>query len=79
MLLGQQGDFAGARDELLRVTELDPTDANAEANLGAAYAQLGDLKGAEDHLRRALVLDPGNKLAQQDLAVILQDGPASHR
>ncbi len=79
MMLGQQGDFQGARAELQRVTEIDPSDANAEANLGAAYAQLGDLKAAEMHLRRALVLDPENKLAREDLSVVLQEPPASHR
>jgi Tfp pilus assembly protein PilF/mono/diheme cytochrome c family protein len=79
MLLGQRGDFAGAREELSRVVSLDPTDANAEANLGAAYAQLGELKDAETHLRRALTLDPENKLAREDLAVILEEPPASHK
>jgi hypothetical protein len=30
-------------------------------------------------LRRALTLDPENKLAREDLAVILEEPPASHK
>ena len=76
MALVNSGDFAGAVTELQRVLELHPYDAGAEANLGAAYAQLRDWKNAESHLRRAIALDPQNKTAQDNLAIVLQNLPA---
>jgi Flp pilus assembly protein TadD len=39
----------------------------AEANLGAALAEIGELASAKTHWERALTLDPQNQLAQDDL------------
>jgi Flp pilus assembly protein TadD len=39
----------------------------AEANLGAALAEIGELASAKTHWERALKLDPQNQLAQDDL------------
>jgi Flp pilus assembly protein TadD len=46
----------------------------AEANLGAAYAELGDNEKAIAHFQRALQLDPQNKLARENLDA-LRKGP----
>ena len=45
-------------------------DAGAEANLGAAFAELGERQKAILHLNRALQLDPGNALARENLAAL---------
>jgi Flp pilus assembly protein TadD len=46
---------------------LKPEDSGAEANLGAALAELGENQKAIAHFRRALQLDPQNKLARENL------------
>jgi Flp pilus assembly protein TadD len=50
--------------------KLKPDDAAAEANLGAAYAELGETQKAITHLNRALQLDPGNELAKENLEAL---------
>jgi Flp pilus assembly protein TadD len=47
--------------------KLKPDDAGAEANLGAAFAEIGETQKAITHLNRALQLDPGNELARKNL------------
>ncbi len=50
--------------------KLKPGDAGAEANLGAAYAELGETQKAITHLNRALQLDPANELAKENLEAL---------
>jgi Flp pilus assembly protein TadD len=46
---------------------INPEDANAEANLGSAFAESGDLKQAKLHYERALRLNPNHELARENL------------
>jgi Flp pilus assembly protein TadD len=60
--------------------QLNPEDSMAEANLGAALAEVGELVSAKAHLERALKLDPQNQLAQDDLQEVQRRlaSPAKH-
>ena len=49
---------------------INPEDANAEANLGSAFAETGDLKQAKLHYERALHLNPNHELARENLQQI---------
>jgi Flp pilus assembly protein TadD len=51
---------------------LNPEDANAQANLGTALAQLGRLAEAKLHYEAALRIDPNNQLARENLQQIEQ-------
>jgi Flp pilus assembly protein TadD len=53
---------------------LKPADSGAEANLGAALAELGERQKAIAHFQRALELDPDNRLARENLEA-LRDRP----
>jgi Flp pilus assembly protein TadD len=53
-----------------RCVKLKPDDAGAEANLGAAFAELGETQKAITHLNRALQLDPANELARENLEAL---------
>jgi Flp pilus assembly protein TadD len=46
---------------------INPEDANAEANLGSALAEIGDTKQARVHYERALRLNPNHELAKENL------------
>jgi TolB-like protein/Tfp pilus assembly protein PilF len=61
-------DFRGAEDELSRVVELAPSDAQAHDWLGDALAGLGRLEEALRHYRRAVELDPLSPLMHRDYA-----------
>jgi Flp pilus assembly protein TadD len=54
---------------------INPEDANAEANLGSAFAEIGDAKQARLHYERALLLNPNNELAKENLAQLNQAQP----
>ena len=56
-----------------RSLALDPTDADARANLGRLLHADGHLEEAETEFRRALRHDPGHVTAAFNLAVTLQD------
>jgi Flp pilus assembly protein TadD len=60
------GCFISARDE-------DPSDATAEANIGACYLKLGRLKDAERHIGNALLKSPNDPVLLNNMAFILQD------
>ena len=51
----------------------------AEANLGAALAEVGELSSAKTHLERALKLDPQNQLAQDDLQEVQRRQATPHK
>ncbi len=64
-------DFRGAEDELSRVVELAPSDAQAHDWLGDALAGLGRPEEALRHYRRAVELDPLSPLMHRDYARVL--------
>jgi Flp pilus assembly protein TadD len=62
-----QNDFAAAVEEFHAAVRLHPQDANAEANLGAALADLGNWKEARAHLEKALAINPNLANARENL------------
>jgi Flp pilus assembly protein TadD len=54
-------------------SQLQPNDANAEANLGAALAELGHLAEAKSHFERALQIDPNQSLAKENLEALQKE------
>jgi tetratricopeptide (TPR) repeat protein len=58
MLLGQQGDLAGAIDSYTRAIQLDPNLAQAYSNRGISYARAGRLDDALADLNQAVRLAP---------------------
>ena len=69
------GNFPAAAQELASAIKIKPQDAGAEANLGAALAELGETQKAIAHFNRALQLDPGNELAQENLEALRGAAP----
>jgi hypothetical protein len=61
----------GARDDFARAVALNPQDAVAWGDLGAARFWLGDLEGAGAATRRALALNPGDLTFNLNLALFL--------
>ncbi|MFH1329491.1 MAG: tetratricopeptide repeat protein [Actinomycetota bacterium] len=61
----------GARDDFARAVALNPLDAVAWGNLGAARFWLGDLEGAGVATRRALELDPDDLTFNLNLGLFL--------
>ena len=56
--------------ELTAAVKFRPDDAGAEANLGAAFAELGETQKAIKYLNLALQLDLGNELARENLEAL---------
>ena len=83
--LRQHGRFADAKIAAERALEIEPQDASAWFNLGAALGGLGDLAGAEAAYRRALERDPQYAEAWSNLAGLLraagrvEEGLAAYR
>jgi protein O-GlcNAc transferase len=69
-LLGQDGDFAGAKTESEAAVRLNPAFPTAHLNLGLALKELGDLQGAKNQLEETLRLDPKNTRAADHLAQV---------
>lgn len=65
------GDFMRAHAAFDRATALDPMNATAWANLGAAAAKLGRSTEAIRAYEHSLTLDPDNWLAHYNLACLL--------
>ena len=61
----------GARDDFARAVALNPLDAVAWGDLGAARFWLGDLEGAGGATRRALELDPDDLIFNLNLGLFL--------
>jgi tetratricopeptide (TPR) repeat protein len=61
----------GAREDFARAVALNPQDAVAWGDLGAARFWLGDLEGAGEATRRALELNPGDLTFDMNLALFL--------
>ena len=64
------GDMELAIEQFETVLKLQPNDANAEANLGAALAELGRYSEAKIHLERALQIDPNQEDAKENLEAV---------
>ena len=58
--LHQAGDILGAIAAYESALKLQPDNAGAHSNLGAALVRLGRYDAAVEHYRRALSLDPAN-------------------
>ncbi len=75
-----RGELAQVAEAYRTVVELDPADAGARHNLGAALHRLGDNAGAVAAFRAALRIDPDYVKARINLGAALQDrgevGPA---
>jgi len=56
-----------AAEEFQTVLKLQPNDANAEANLGAALAELQRYPEAKLHFERALQINPNQPDAKENL------------
>ena len=69
------GDFPGARDDLLRATQLLPNNANPIEGLAVAYARGGNLPEAERVARQALQVSNGLASSHTILGgILLQQG-----
>jgi len=64
------GDMERAAEQFGIVVKLKPNDANAEANLGAAFAEIGRYAEAKAHLERALQIDPNQQNAKDNLEAL---------
>jgi tetratricopeptide (TPR) repeat protein len=69
----------GARDDFARAVALNPLDAVAWGDLGAARFWLGDLEGAGEATARALELDPDDLVfnLNEGLFLAMDDDPAA--
>lgn len=66
--------FEDARDHLIRATQIDPSLAQAFANLGSVYIRMGYWDLAEAPTRHAISLDAYNLVANQNLLAINAHG-----
>jgi tetratricopeptide (TPR) repeat protein len=71
VVLGQQGDSAGAEAACREAIRLAPDYAPAHSNLGIALHRMGKIVGAEQSLRRALLWDPALDQAWAELGNVL--------
>jgi Flp pilus assembly protein TadD len=68
-----RGDFQDAVPQFRAAVEINPEDANAQANLGSALAQTGQLAEAKSHFERALAINPNHQLARENLQELQQE------
>jgi Flp pilus assembly protein TadD len=69
--LAAQGQLGEAIAEWKKVLELDPRNAKAHNNLGAALLRQGNLTEAMTHFQKALEADPGLSQAQGNWGIVL--------
>ena len=53
--------------------QLQPNDANVEANLGAALAEMGRFPEAKSHFEHALQIDPNQPIAKENLDALKKE------
>jgi tetratricopeptide (TPR) repeat protein len=63
------GDFAGAQEAFVKVTQLEPRWAPAMVWLGSSYYALGKHKEAIETYRKAIELEPGSAAAYAGLGL----------
>lgn len=69
----QQDNLPMAMRELLRASELDPSNPEVDMILGMAYRARGDGEQAEENLRRAIDKKPDFADAHNNLGIVLAD------
>jgi tetratricopeptide (TPR) repeat protein len=74
LLLRDQGDLAGALEQLMIATSLQPDYADAWRERGVHEARLSDGTNGEESLRRAIALNPDDFDALASLGGILRRG-----
>jgi tetratricopeptide (TPR) repeat protein len=74
--LHAQGDLAEAKDEYLRVLQLDPENKYAYYNLGLISQTQGDVVSAESSYRTTIAIDPDFVPALFNLAILRTDAGA---
>src|SRR6185295_1271783 len=67
------GQDENAFEEFQRAAELNPRNAEAQANLGLVYARRQDFEHAIHHFEAALALNPDHPLLRRNLAQALID------
>jgi tetratricopeptide (TPR) repeat protein len=70
----EEDDAEAAIEAYRHVLALDPTDADARANVGRLHHEAGRIEEAEQEFRLALVHDPCHATAAFNLGVTLEDG-----
>jgi Tfp pilus assembly protein PilF len=68
-----QGDLVGAEQAFLKITDIDPQNADGWTNVGRVRVQEGDTEGALQVLRKALGLQPGLARANFFYARVLRE------
>jgi Flp pilus assembly protein TadD len=71
--LAGQNDFEGAAEQFRLALQLQPADANVEANLGAALAEMGRFADARAHFEHALTIDPNQPIAKENLDALQKE------
>jgi tetratricopeptide (TPR) repeat protein len=69
--LHQAGDILGAIAAYEAALRLEPDNAGAHSNLGAALVRLGRYDQAIPHYRKAIAIDPGNPMFPFNLALAI--------
>ena len=65
----QKGNYALAKNDLTRVVELNPTDADAYNDRGYLYRVIGEYSLAIDDLTKAVELNPNHSLAYSNRGI----------
>ena len=71
--LAGQEDFEGPAEQFRLAWQLQPEDANVEANLEAARAQTGRYLEAKSHFERALQIEPNQPIAKENLEALQKE------
>jgi Flp pilus assembly protein TadD len=71
MMLADRGQQEEALQHVQRAVDLQPRNADAQANLGILLARRGNLDGAVSHLKVALELTPDNARVRDNLGAVL--------
>jgi tetratricopeptide (TPR) repeat protein len=71
--LAGQEDFEGPAEQFRLASQLQPEDANVEANLEAARAQTGRYLEAKSHFERALQIEPNQPIAKENLEALQKE------
>ena len=71
--LAGQEDFEGPAEQFRLASQLQPEDANVEANLEAARAQTGRYLEGKSHFERALQIEPNQPIAKENLEALQKE------
>ncbi|MEW6357527.1 MAG: tetratricopeptide repeat protein [Planctomycetota bacterium] len=66
----QSGDHTAAIENYMKAISADPTNADAQAELGVAYLQMNNLKAAENRFSKAKSIEPKNTMALLGQAIL---------